>query len=236
MKSSKFVSFFLVLVALGLIGIYFYQSNRDGQDADLSDATNIEGDALAGESIMVPVGSYEVRIDESRVGWYGDKILIPGGDHAGTIAISEGSLTVDESGLITDGVVVVDMTAIKLAEGDTGGQQLLDHFASDDFFSTKTYPTAELAITGSEEVEGGLMVMGDLTIKDISNPVDFVVTATEGEMGVVRYSGTLVFDRAAYDVRFGSGRFFDNLGDNVIGDDIELTFTLVTQAVPSEEA
>ena len=229
MKSSKFVSFLLVLIVLGLIGIYFYQSNRGGEDASLADLS------AGGDVIAVPAGVYEVNTAASRIGWYGDKVLIPGGDHAGTVAVSEGVLTVDESGLIVDGRIVVDMTTIALADGDTGGQQLLDHLASNDFFATNEHPTAELLITGSEQAETGLVVAGDLTIKGIANPTSFTVLATEGEMGAVVYSGTLVFDRAAYEVRFGSDSFFDNLGDNVIGDDIELTFTLVTSAALSEE-
>ena len=37
----------------------------------------------------------------------------------------------------------------------------------------------------------------------------------------------LVFDRSKYDVRYGSGSFFENLGDKLILDDIELEATLV---------
>ncbi|MFM7727961.1 MAG: hypothetical protein ACKO7B_14770, partial [Flavobacteriales bacterium] len=35
-------------------------------------------------------------------------------------------------------------------------------------------------------------------------------------------AGGLVFDRSQFDVRFGSGKFFDNLGDNLIEDEITL--------------
>ena len=37
----------------------------------------------------------------------------------------------------------------------------------------------------------------------------------------------LVFDRSKYNVRYGSGSFFENLGDKLILDDIELEVTLV---------
>ena len=36
----------------------------------------------------------------------------------------------------------------------------------------------------------------------------------------------LVFDRSKYDVRYGSGSFFENLGNRLILDDIELEVTL----------
>ena len=36
----------------------------------------------------------------------------------------------------------------------------------------------------------------------------------------------LTVDRTEYDVKYGSGSLFDNLGDNVIYDDFELDVTL----------
>jgi hypothetical protein len=35
------------------------------------------------------------------------------------------------------------------------------------------------------------------------------------------------FDRADFDVRFGSGSFFDNLGDNLIADNVEMRMALI---------
>jgi hypothetical protein len=39
----------------------------------------------------------------------------------------------------------------------------------------------------------------------------------------------LVIDRAQYDVRYGSGSFFDNLGDNAILDEITLNVVIATR-------
>jgi hypothetical protein len=36
----------------------------------------------------------------------------------------------------------------------------------------------------------------------------------------------MVFDRSVYDVRFRSGSFFENLGDKLIYDDIEIQVNL----------
>ena len=45
-----------------------------------------------------------------------------------------------------------------------------------------------------------------------------------------------IFDRSKYDVRYGSGSFFENLGNRLILDDIELEVTLVnTGNRPSSE-
>jgi hypothetical protein len=41
------------------------------------------------------------------------------------------------------------------------------------------------------------------------------------------FTGQLVVDRSKFDVRYGSGSFFDNLGDNLIYDDFTLDFKVV---------
>ena len=67
------------------------------------------------------------------------------------------------------------------------------------------------------------MVNGFLTIKDISHPVLFEMSNTEDG-----WNANLVFDRSKYNVKFRSGTFFENLGDKLIYDDIELKINLKT--------
>ena len=69
---------------------------------------------------------------------------------------------------------------------------------------------------------------GNLTIKEATHPVEF--TATESKNGgVLTYTADINFDRSLYDVRFGSGKFFSNLGDNAIVDEITLNVKLVVK-------
>ena len=42
-----------------------------------------------------------------------------------------------------------------------------------------------------------------------------------------RASAKLSFDRSKFDVKYGSGSFFDNLGDKAISDMIDLEVNLV---------
>ena len=55
-------------------------------------------------------------------------------------------------------------------------------------------------------------------------------TVTESKAGVKTYTATITFDRSLYDVRFGSGKFFSDLGDNAISDEIKLDVTLVVKS------
>ena len=41
------------------------------------------------------------------------------------------------------------------------------------------------------------------------------------------WKSNLVFDRSKYDVRFRSGTFFENLGDQLIYDDIVIETSLI---------
>jgi polyisoprenoid-binding protein YceI len=160
--------------------------------------------------------------------WHGEKIV--GGKHDGTINLREGWLNSDGKS-ITGGEFVVDMTSIKnLDVKDAGSRAKLEgHLKSDDFFGVEKYPMSKLVITGSSQFTGGkATVKGNLTIKEATHPVEFTVAETKAG-DVLTYTASITFDRSLYDVRFGSGKFFSNLGDNAIRDEIKLEVSLVIQ-------
>ena len=64
-------------------------------------------------------------------------------------------------------------------------------------------------------------VTADLTIKDVKNPVQFDVVVKGNNV-----SGMIVVDRTKYGIKYGSGSFFDNLGDKTIYDNFELDVNL----------
>jgi polyisoprenoid-binding protein YceI len=69
---------------------------------------------------------------------------------------------------------------------------------------------------------------GDLTIKNISHPISFTANISESEGKIIAQS-SLVFDRSIYNVKYGSGTFFEDLGDYLILDDINLEVTLAIE-------
>ena len=79
-------------------------------------------------------------------------------------------------------------------------------------------------ITTSESIsEGTWLVSGELTIKQYTHPIQFEMINSQNG-----WQANLVFDRSMYDVRFRSGTFFEQLGDKMIYDDIELEINLKT--------
>jgi polyisoprenoid-binding protein YceI len=160
------------------------------------------------------------------IDWKGDKIV--GSFHVGTIDLKSGWLTVDGTS-VTGGEFIVDMNSIKNPDvkDEKLRERLIGHLKSDDFFGVEKFPHSKLVITGSSKTaDGKTLFRGNLTIKEATHPVEF--TATESKSGnSVTYVAAISFDRSLYDVRFGSGKFFSNLGDNAINDEIKLNVKLV---------
>ena len=166
--------------------------------------------------------TYNIVQDESSVMWTGREVSTS--SHYGTINFTSGQFEIAD-GLISQGEFLVDMTSITVQDLTGGSKERLEgHLRSDDFFSVESFPTAHLYISSSEVISNGKwMVNGFLTIKDISHPVLFEMVNTEDG-----WNANLVFDRSKYNVKFRSGTFFENLGDKLIYDDIELKINLKT--------
>lgn len=166
---------------------------------------------------------FKILSAQSNINWVGKKVT---GAHNGTIEINQGELIL-EDGKLVDGKVIIDTTSIKILDVTDleTNAQFFSHLASDDFFSSEKYPEAILKITAVS----GDHIKGDLTIKGITHPVDF-----QAEFNVNGESLTaianLVIDRTKYDMKFRSGNFFTNLGDNLIYNNFELSIHLTAKA------
>ena len=69
-------------------------------------------------------------------------------------------------------------------------------------------------------------VNGDLTIKGITHPVEFKVKQTKTNNGI-KIEGVATIDRTKYNIRYGSGKFYEKLGDNMIYDDFEVKLSVL---------
>lgn len=179
-------------------------------------------------SLMNAQKKYTADPSATVIDWKGDKKI--GSFHVGTIDLKSGWLNV-EGNALTGGEFVVDMNSIKNSDvkDEKMRERLVGHLKSDDFFGVEKFPLSKLVITGSSKLEGGkALVKGNLTIKEATHPVEFSVTESKSGT-VLTYTADIVFDRSLYDVRFGSGKFFSNLGDNAINDEIKLNVKLVVK-------
>lgn len=161
----------------------------------------------------------QIDIKESTITWKGEKVI--GKSHIGTIDLKEGYFEFENEALV-GGHFVIDMTSI--SNTDVEGEykaKLEGHLKSDDFFGVEKYPTASFKINKASKQNDRYEITGDLTIKGITNSISFDLF-----MNGNTSTAHIEFDRSKFDVRYGSGSFFDDLGDKTISDTIELEVTL----------
>ncbi|MBN8651509.1 MAG: YceI family protein [Cytophagales bacterium] len=180
---------------------------------------------LALLSFSVEAQKTDIDLKQSKIEWTGKKL---GGEHYGNIQLSSGHLTFNKNKLV-GGTFEMDMASITCVDitDDKSNKRLVDHLKSEDFFSVTRFPKSSFIITRVEYKSATeYLVTGDLTIKDKANPITF--TAKINAMSTQTIAeAILVFDRSKYDVKFGSQSFFENLGDKLVYDDVDMTVKLV---------
>ena len=160
----------------------------------------------------------EMILDEksSSLKWTGKEITTK--THYGSLKFKEGKISMKGEKIIS-GSFIVDMKSIDCEDlSGTSKNYLESHLKSEDFFGVEVYPKASLSIKTSElKSDGNQLVKGDITIKGITQPISFNMSIQNKEG-----KAKLIFNRAKHNVTYRSGNFFQNLGDKLIYDDIEI--------------
>ena len=180
------------------------------------------GTLLATNSTLAPA---TVDKSESTVTWKASKVT---GEHWGYVPISDAKLDV-AGGKITGGSFDMDMVNLTVEDltDEKSKGNLTNHLKSDDFFSVEKFNTSTFKITEVKSTNAiDYTITGDLTIKGITKPVTFPAkVAMVGNK--MTATGTIKFDRTHYDIKFRSGNYFENLGDKLIHDEVNLDVKLV---------
>ena len=141
----------------------------------------------------------------------------------------------DADGNLVAANIIADMSSIACTdlEGEWA-DKLVGHLNSDDFFNVSEHKTSSFTLRNIEalaEAKGDAThtVTGDFTIRGITKSVTFAATVNDNG-GKLSIAGTVELDRSQFDVKYGSGSFFDNLGDNLIHDNFTVGFNLVADA------
>lgn len=159
---------------------------------------------------------------KTKLTWLAEKVT---GQHTGTVNLKSGWINWTDN-KINGGEFIIDMTSLKESERNS---RFEGHMRSDDFFSIEKFPVAKLAITGSTPFDKGTgTISGNLTIKDITNPIEFKAAVQKKDDGTWFFANMIV-DRTKYNIKYGSGSFFENLGDKTIFDDFKLKINLLVK-------
>ncbi len=214
----------LVLTAIAVL------ASCGGQQA--SETTEGAADTLAVVETAAPAfadGTYTVApTEENAIKWTGAH-LGKNYEHFGRIMLNTGSLTVS-GGAVTAGALEINMASIVVddIEDEQKKADLAGHLANDDFFSVEQFPTATfVAKSVREGGENGAThtIVGDLTIKGITQEIEAPVTVTPKD-GAIGVQGTITFDRTKFNVMYNSGSLADMVKDKIISDEVKLEFAL----------
>ena len=160
----------------------------------------------------------QVDTEQSIINWVGHKVT---GQHEGTITLQEGVLEFNEKQL-TGGNFVMDMTSINTTDLEGDYKNKLDgHLKADDFFGVEKHKKATLVFTSITKNEANYAVVGDLTIKGITNKINFDLTVSDNTA-----TTTFQIDRTKYGIKYGSASFFDGLKDKAIYNEFDLKVSL----------
>jgi clan AA aspartic protease (TIGR02281 family) len=162
----------------------------------------------------------KINVTNSKIYWIGRKVS---GQHQGTLELSDGTL-IFKGKKLTGGTFTVDMTTIVVTDlrQNEGKEKLEGHLKSKDFFGSDEFRSSTLVFkTIAAKANNTYTVTAVLTIKNKTNPITFDIV-------VVGNTATtnLKIDRTKYDIKYGSGSFFDNLGDKAISDNFDLAVNL----------
>lgn len=210
MKTIIKLSFLFILI--GLVS----SCKPSGEKAKVSEAAPVAEES--GKSF---------KVDQARISWEGKALTK---SHKGTLSVSDGSISV-EAGKVTGGNFTIDMTSMTNTDlPEDQRPKLVGHLASPDFFDVGKHPSAKFEITkvtgytGTEGVNS--LVYGNLTMKEVTKQVNFKANIDVSDNGVSVTTPSFTIDRTEWGVQYGSTKFFPDVKDKAINDNIGLIIKL----------
>ncbi len=157
---------------------------------------------------------YKVDPSKSEIKWTG---YAAAGAYAptGTIKIKSGQISII-NGRLTAAKVIADMPTLS-----NSTQDLQTHLRGNDFFAVDKYPEATFILSSVN----GNTAMGSLTIKGITNKINFPYTINL-QNGAVIVKAAFDIDRTQFGIKYNSSSYFQDLGSYAIKNDFHLDMTL----------
>ena len=167
--------------------------------------------------------TFKISPEKSTIEWLGEKVT---GAHSGYINIQSAFFLFEDEKFV-GGEFIIDMNSIKCTdiENRTYASKLEEHLKDPDFFNSSKYPTSNFKISNIIFDGTSYMITGNITIKEISQEITFPAKF-ENDGDLFHANATLKIDRTKHDIKYGSGSFFDDLGNRMIYDEFTLKIHL----------
>ncbi len=210
------------LVGLVIAPILGHMNDGSSDHAsEVVESSTVAVDNQESAEVSLKNGKYKAISGESNILWSASKVT--GDRHNGQLNLSEGMLMVNNNSL--SGELKFDMTTILANDQDAeNNRKLTDHLKSSEFFFVGDFPEATVSVSKARmslQENGNRKVLGeaDVTIKGVTQVEEFQgFIRRQGEFNLLMVK--MRIDRTKYGVKYGSGSFFDNLGDNMINDEV----------------
>jgi len=220
-------------ILLGFVFIIFASCNSESSTGNSDTSTTDKTKTNVAEpvgNIGMPDGKYKLTKGAPNLSWFATKIN--GSSHSGIIPTTKGGFKI-ENGIITSGSMSLDMNGFEVTDIDGDSKANFDeHLKSEDFLDIKSYPTANIVFNNSTTSTDGTKQLHctlDMHGVEVDYIIPFTLAKENIENGGYVYKITSKFymDRTKHDIKYGSGSFFDNLGDRAINDDVLISFVLL---------
>jgi len=175
---------------------------------------------------------FKVDATSSKLKWVGKKVT---GEHFGYLSFKSGEVTYNGTSVVA-GNAVVDMNTMTCTdiENKEYADKLVGHLKNGDFFDVEKFQTSEFklssvtSIKGAKTGENNCNVKGTLTIKGVSNAIEFPARVeVNGSTLVLRADVT--FDRTKFGIKYGSASVIEGIGDKAIHDEVLFSLALVAR-------
>ncbi len=188
------------------------------------------------EKEVVPT-TYNVLATEGYFKWTMQK---PGKTFQGTVPIMGGTMVVKDNQVVS-GYAMVDAHNFILDEDDFETPRAIEELRkvirNPEVLYTDSFPEATLEITGVKELDADQYidgvrlthhVTGNLTIKDVTNQVQFDANVRMDEDKLNIIAPRIIIDRTQWGVDYKSKSVHDDLKDDYVEDEIHLRIRLNT--------
>ena len=217
MNNKLSISYLILIIATFFFGCVGPVKKENKNNAS---ASSVSLEHVAGEK-------YIIDTKESVLTWEGSMVFGFEEKHIGYVYISKGELMIGK-GQLAGGTAEIDMNTIEYKDKASKNTPV-KHLKSPDYFDVEKFPISTFSITKvAYVIRGNIKVTGNLTIKGITNPVTFPAKM-EVKDGIVRTNGKVVIDRTQWGIRYRSGKFYDNLADQAVSDEIEIQMNIVAK-------
>jgi polyisoprenoid-binding protein YceI len=154
-----------------------------------------------------------IDIEQSLIEWRGTEMW--GRDsHEGILTLIEGHFELQQDQLI-GGYFIADMNSISVTDIPKSDpiprRNLNEHLKSEDFFYVEEYPVATFEITNTKLMKGdSLMIVGNLSIRDVTKSISFTATKTENENTIISYEASFEINRFEWNISY-QGSYWERI-------------------------